>query len=256
MTNKKINAIIMAILIILTPLVYADIDTSEEFELTAQVPTITKTNKITITGTTKPNTEIKITLNKAVISETQSNSNGEFEIKEIILLHENNELSIRAKDSNGNIRVLNYNVKMDKTPPKVTYDEIPKGATTRTLQIKGTSTEPVTIQYRTSNTTIFKNVNVNKTFTIPIELEDGLNKIELIAKDSAGNTDTQKFETTYDISSPQFQNTNLNKLEPCYFDWPLGISKKIDLTGQLNEKSTIYVYVNHESTPSKIRTTD
>ncbi|MBW2969231.1 hypothetical protein KY314_03880, partial [Candidatus Woesearchaeota archaeon] len=131
-----------------------------------------------------------------------------------------------------------------------------KGATTRTLQIKGTSTEPVTIQYRTSNTIIFKNVNVNKTFTIPIELEDGLNKIELIAKDSAGNTDTQKFETTYDISSPQFQNTNLHKLEPCYFDWPLGISKKIDLTGQLNEKSTIYVYVNHESTPSKIRTTD
>lgn len=254
--KNKLSAIIMAILIMMTPLVYAEPDTNEEFTLTAFVPSKTKDDSIVITGTTKANIDVIIILNKARVAELKSDSDGNFETEPIILLREDNEIVIRATDSSGNLRTLNYNVKMDMTPPTITYSTIPEGSTTRTLQVSGTSTEPVTIKYRTSNLTQYKTVQVNESFTFSIDLEDGLNKLELISEDAAGNTDKQEFDIVYDIVSPQFQSTNLDKLEPCYFDWPAGIGKKVDIKGQLNEKATIFVYVNKESTPSKVRTTD
>ncbi|MBN1644468.1 hypothetical protein JW851_00310 [Candidatus Woesearchaeota archaeon] len=254
MKTKKTIAIMMMVLIVMMPIVYSE--PSETFELFATVPTATKDNTVTITGTTKANIDVVVSVNKARVAEIISDSNGEFSTSPITLVQENNDITIKATDSQGNIRTLTYNIKLDNSPPKVTYINIPTGSQTRTITITGTTNEPVTIDWKTSNLTIYKSVQAKDTFNFNIDLEDGLNKLELIAKDSAGNQDKQEFEIMHDVVAPSFLLTNLDGLDNCYLDFPAIKGKKVDITGQLNEKATIFVYVNHESNPSKVRTTD
>ncbi|MBD3361830.1 hypothetical protein GF358_03490, partial [Candidatus Woesearchaeota archaeon] len=244
----------MTILIVLMPMIHAQ--PSETFELFAEVPQATKDNTIKITGTTKPNIDITIILNKARVAEIISDSNGDFETDNIILTRAKNEIIIRATDNTGNVKTLTYNVNIDIMPPVVKYKDIPTGSTTKTLTITGTTSEPVTIDWRTSNLSKYTSVQVSDSFSFNINLEDGLNKLELIAQDKAGNTDKQVYEIIHDVAPPKFQSTNLEELEPCYLDFPTVGGKKVDLKGQISEKATIFVYINDESSPSKIRTTD
>jgi len=252
---NQLSAVLMALLIVMMPLVYAE--PSENFPLQATVPEATKDNTIKITGITKPNINVEIILNKARIQEITSNNAGEFETPEITIIQEENEITIKAKDSQGNIRTLNYDVRIDMTPPIVEYPGIPEGTQTRTLIIRGTASEEITLKYRLNQTLEYTTLKTaNKNFTASIDLNDGTNNLELIAEDNAGNQDKQEFQIAYDIAKPSFKNTNLDNLEPCYFDFPGSLYKEVDITGTASEKATILVYVNHESNPSKVRVTD
>lgn len=257
--NKfQLTAIIIALLIVISPMTYADITPSgNQITLIAAVPEATKDNTIKITGTTNPEIQVTIILNQARIAELTSDSSGYFETNSITLLHENNTIQIKATDETGNVKVLTYEVKTDMTPPLVNYGTVPAGVQTRDLTITGTSTEPVTIKYKLNNTINYTSLGLQqKTFTITIPMQDGKNQLELLASDSAENTDIQNFEISYDIVKPTFESTNLGNLEPCYFDFPLGLSKKVDIRGKTSEKTTLFVYVNNEAIPSKIQVSD
>ncbi len=253
--RSQIIAVWMALLIVLAPFVYADIPetTGGQLTLTASVPQATKDNKITVTGTTSPDIQVEIILNQARVAQTTSDAQGNFETSPITLVRENNTIQVKATDATGNVKVLTYNVDIDMKPPAVNYGQIPAGIQTRALTLTGSSNEPITLKYRLNSTLNYTSLGqMSTTFTASIDLQDGMNKLELLAEDRAGNADTQVFDITYDIVKPSFTTTNLNNLEPCYFDYPLGLGKKVAITGQTSEKTTLYVYLNHETTPKKV----
>lgn len=261
MKQTKLIAVWMALLIVISPMIYADTTGAQttsgtgQLTLTASVPQATKDNKITITGTTSPEIQIEITLNQARVAQITSDSQGNFETRPIILVRENNTVQVKATDATGNVKVIMYDVNIDMRPPVVNYGQVPAGTQTRAVTITGTASEPITLKYRLNNTLNYTSLGqMSKTFAASIDMQDGMNNLELLAEDKAGNTEIQKFDISYDIVKPSFIATNLDSLEPCYFDWISGpaVGKKVDITGQTSEKTTLYVYVNNESKPSKI----
>jgi hypothetical protein len=94
-----------------------------------------------------------------------------------------------------------------------------------------------------------KQVDVDGVFELSLDLLEGKNNVVISGVDRAGNSVVLKGVTTVDVSPPRFLETNLDDVSPTYLP-------EIIVKGEVSEPSSVLVFVNDESKPSKIVATD
>ncbi|MDD5086209.1 MAG: hypothetical protein PHV16_00485 [Candidatus Nanoarchaeia archaeon] len=131
---------------------------------------------------------------------------------------------------------------VDKTPPSITIKDPPKEVTVPSLEIQGTTTEPVSIETNVnSNYHSTLPSNQDNTFMIQIALQQGENNIEIKATDAGGNSVVKNFEIYCDSQHPQIMYNNIHELSPSY------IAKR-KIRGTVNKPDMdITVYVDNKN---------
>ncbi len=77
-------------------------------------------------------------------------------------------------------------------------------------------------------------------FSIPINLNPGMNVIKLTIKDDAGHETRLEASTTLDSGPPTFVRDNLDAIQTSYIP-------EVVVKGQVSEQATVFVYVNSET---------
>ena len=95
----------------------------------------------------------------------------------------------------------------------------------------------------------FQTMSAGSPFSITFTLIEGINDIEIIFEDAAGNQETISHAVRMDHSGPKFLETNLAQLSPSYIP-------EITIKGRLDEQATVFVYINDEKKPSEFEVTD
>lgn len=134
----------------------------------------------------------------------------------------------------------------DKTPPSINIKEPPEEATELSLNIEGTTNEPIKIETKI-NSEYYNTANSNEdnTFKIPLTLEEGENKIEINATDAGGNSVLKEFSVFCDSQPPQIMYNNIYELSPSY------IAKRT-IKGTINKPDIdIQVYVDDKKYTGK-----
>ncbi|PIO06974.1 hypothetical protein COT47_02005, partial [Candidatus Woesearchaeota archaeon CG08_land_8_20_14_0_20_43_7] len=94
-----------------------------------------------------------------------------------------------------------------------------------------------------------KSMTANGAFTYRLSLKTGNNTIKITAVDAAGNKATETYMLLSDNDAPTFKNTNLDAITPSYLC-------QETVRGQLDELSTVYIYLNDATIPSYQTKTD
>ncbi|MFH1510721.1 MAG: hypothetical protein ABIF10_03440 [Candidatus Woesearchaeota archaeon] len=92
-----------------------------------------------------------------------------------------------------------------------------------------------------------RTINVQGDFQESINLQQGMNYINIEAKDKAGHVATYENTTAYDSEAPRILEHNLDKISPSYID-------EVTIRGRVSEQATILVYVNSNSSPTQTET--
>lgn len=114
-------------------------------------------------------------------------------------------------------------------------------ATTKTGGRNVTLTQPPHINL--SCETPFQTTSAGSPFSLTLTLQQGINSIEIIFQDAAGNKAVINKTVLMDSSPPKFTQTNLAELSPSY-------SPDVTIKGKLDEQATVFLYINNESKPS------
>ncbi len=97
--------------------------------------------------------------------------------------------------------------------------------------------------------TPYQTATAGSPFSITLALIAGFNDVEIIFEDQAGNQEIIQQTVLMDGAGPKFLDTNLEELSPSYIP-------DIKVKGKLDEKATVFVYVNDETSPSAFEVTD
>lgn len=82
----------------------------------------------------------------------------------------------------------------------------------------------------------------NSPFSFIVNLVAGINDLDIVFQDPAGNQYTITQTVLSDASGPKFLSTNLQELNPSY-------TPDIHIKGQLDEQGTVFVYLNDDKKP-------
>jgi len=114
----------------------------------------------------------------------------------------------------------------------------------------GTSITPAaTPEINLSCETPYQTTTAENTFSINVPLTEGINDLEIILEDSAGNKEVIEHRVRMDNTAPKLVETNLDKISPSYVP-------DITIKGKLDEQATVLVYINDEQKPSEYKVTD
>lgn len=86
-------------------------------------------------------------------------------------------------------------------------------------------------------------------FSVTFALIAGINDIEIVFIDDAGNSEVVKQSVLMDATGPKFLETNLEELSPSYVP-------DVKVKGKLDEQATVFVYINDETKPSAFEVTE
>lgn len=156
------------------------------------LPEYTNDAQITVSGTTSPDVKVTLTVNGAGVGETISDSSGSFSFVSVKLKEGLNLIKVTAVSNSGETLEERALITLDSKAPvlKVTTptnnQSFPKD--TKTIPVKGTSDPDATVFVNSIQTTLDRDGN----FTYQFSPKAGQNKIEVSAKDKAGNTKTIK----------------------------------------------------------------
>jgi hypothetical protein len=120
-------------------------------------------------------------------------------------------------------------------------------ATTRLGGTNVTPAQPPAINL--SCETPYLTATAGSPFSLTLALAQGINDIEIIFEDLAGNREIIRQQILSDIVGPKFIDTNLEESTPAY-------APDITIKGRLDEQATVFVYVNDETKPSEFEVTD
>ncbi len=160
------------------------------------LPEATNSAKISVAGYTETGVTVKLSRGGIVVEETVSDSDGNFEFKDIVLKEGNNEFMAEGIDSQGNSSEPSktHLVTFDNTPPQITVNQ--PEANKRFFD----KDSPIVISGQTevdTNLTInakFVRVDNDGSFNLKWPLSEGDNQLDFLARDSAGN-ETKKLLT-------------------------------------------------------------
>ena len=139
---------------------------------------------------------------------------------------------------NSNIQPCSATVTLDMTAPTLTISTLKNGASTNnvTLNVPGSVTDNYGIKTLTINDN-FIEIDSNNSFSYALPLTVGLNTVNVIATDLAGNPTVDTRIITYDPNVPILTISG-----------PMDNSRTnisfIDVTGTIDENSTVAVKVN------------
>jgi len=165
------------------------------------LPQATSEGAITIEGFSEPGAKIKLSLNGSFQAETLVDKEGTFSFTEIGLLEGENVAYVQAEDKAGNESKPSekQTVIYDKEPPNLEIESPTTGAKIekeeeRGVVVKG-KTEPgcqVTVNEH------WAMVDREGAFSHTYRLEEGENKLAVLAKDRAGNETKIELIVTYE----------------------------------------------------------
>ncbi len=115
--------------------------------LTADIPSVISTNKLTIRGTTRPFATIELFLDGVKRNTITASGDGTFVAPNVLLSSGNSTIKLVVTDVNSNKVEQSYSVAIDNTPPNVKLNKIPDIADSSPLTVSGSVDEPVTITY-------------------------------------------------------------------------------------------------------------
>ncbi len=187
---------------------------------------ITKDTVVTAWGTVADSTAVKVTVNGTnvvVDADTFRTTLG--------LVEGVNTVSVMATDAAGNTTTLVGIVRLYTTPPAVTVQSPPDGATTSdsTIMVKGNVQDStgsiVTVNGDTAS------VDSNGSFSITIPLANGANQIVVSVTDAAGNSSSKDISVTRStIILPPDPSTVASRIDPTVVT-TVGVATKFLYTG-------------------------
>lgn len=161
------------------------------------IPEATNSAVIIISGKSAKDTEIELFINESLVDKTSADSEGEFEFEQT-LSEGNNKISVRARED-GKISDFSqsFDVLFDAKIPELSIDSPSDGQSFS----KDQNRAQVTGKTET-NSTITVNgfraiVNGSGNFSYNFPLQNGENKIKVIAYDLAGNQTEKEIKVTY-----------------------------------------------------------
>ncbi len=148
---------------------------------------------LTIVGRSEPGASVTINGVAITLSPT-----GDFN-HTLDLLSGTNTITFIATDDLGNSRTLTILAVLDNTPPPVTFDHKGKWETnTSSFVISGQKEVNATIYVDGDHPEFFS----SSTFSVTVELEEGLNSIFVFSEDSVGNNWNQTLVILLDTTPP------------------------------------------------------
>lgn len=97
--------------------------------------------------------------------------------------------------------------------------------------------------------TPYQTATAGSPFSIVLALVQGINDIEIVFEDLAGNREIIRKSVLSDNAGPKFISTNLEESTPAY-------APDITIKGQLDEQASVFVYINDETKPSEVEVTE
>ncbi len=164
----------------------------------------TSTPTYTVNGSAEPNREIQLYLNGQLEATLTSDAEGQF--SQVVTLAQGSN-TLYANAVNGaeqSLPYLTYTVESDAVPPVITLTTPTEGALVNYATFIGQLDETATLTVNGETAT----VNPDNSFThVPGGLPQGVNDIELIATDLAGNSSTLNVSFTLDSQPPMIPDT-------------------------------------------------
>jgi hypothetical protein len=125
--------------------------------LTASVPEFSDTNRITISGSTKPFATVSVYINNELKLKKDADESGFFEFARATLYTESNNVTVIAVDQAGQNISQSYVVLIDDAPPEASLEKISdsNAVSQQKLTVKGNTNEPGRVLY-----SVKKEINV------------------------------------------------------------------------------------------------
>ncbi|OGY24313.1 MAG: hypothetical protein A2172_00395 [Candidatus Woykebacteria bacterium RBG_13_40_15] len=156
----------------------------------SSLPEFTNKEKITISGSTTAGVNVLLYLNGTETGKTVTDNAGKFAFTDVSLNEGLNFIKIAASDKSGETQEERATITLDKTEPALTVSEPVNGQVfgkeTKNVTIKGTTEPDTTVFINSIQTPIYQ----NNSFSYVLSVSAGETKIEVRAKDKAGNTKT------------------------------------------------------------------
>ncbi|MBW2978201.1 hypothetical protein KY331_05115 [Candidatus Woesearchaeota archaeon] len=216
--SKQLISVLMIELIILLPLAVvaqdANVTTTAAEDKTppfinATIPYFVTTNRLDITGTTEPMSTVYLYVNGVKQRKSTPNMQGTFNFPSVDLssLVPANTIKLESVDPADNINFKEFTVVVDLTKPELNIlTKFPDLTNISTWLVRGTVSEAVKLDIiLDQNNTVYSAENVTS-INQTIALAEGINLIEIIAKDKANNTDKFKTKTYLDTEPPTIEN--------------------------------------------------
>ncbi len=168
------------------------------------LPKATNEENIDVSGFAEPGAKAILYLNDEEIGEVVVDNEGSFSFESITLAEGESVIQVKAVDDAGNesIRSTEHTIIIDQEKPDLVIERPEdgdsfEGEKEETIIFKG-KTEP---NVRVTANGQWIRVDNEGNFEDTLRLEDGENKIEVIAKDEAGNE--TKVELTVEYDAPE-----------------------------------------------------
>ncbi len=153
-------------------------------------------SEYSLTGSTKPGTEIRI--------DGQPVNLINYKFNHLVNLHPgSNSVTIEAKSSKGDTQSLTVTIILDNEAPEVELDDIASFTKEKSLEISGTVSEKCRIIINKEEIEV-----PQQRFTKTIELVEGNNILELVAEDEAGNQAPTEIEIFRDTQKPKINSAS------------------------------------------------
>jgi PKD repeat protein len=171
--------------------------------LAITVPSTTS-SAYTVNGFAEPNREIQLYLNGQLAATLTSDTAGDFSQTVTLAAGTNTLYAIAVNGAEQSLPYLTYMVASDTTPPLITLTTPTEGGLVNYATVFGQLDEAATLTVDGGTAT----VNPDNSFNhILAGLPQGLNAIELVATDPAGNSSTLNVSFTLDSQPPAIPDT-------------------------------------------------
>src|SRR3989344_5061868 len=129
----------------------------------------------------------------------------------------------------------------DASGPRLELQDVPTTIIGNTLRINGTITENSSIEIFVNNRSVYKEEGVTA-FAREIQLDEGSNKIEAVARDRAGWESREIVQVTVDSQPPRVEFDIVEGTE--YYEG----RASTDITGTTKPKAKVFLYIFSETT--------
>ncbi|ETI66345.1 S8 family serine peptidase [Neobacillus vireti] len=200
--------------------------------------TFTNVDTVTVKGQAAPTTKVHIFNKGAEVASVDANGDGSYAVN-VKLNKGENELTAKASTSQGMTDAsAPVTVTFDADAPELTIDSPSNGTkmNTETVTVKG-KVKDDHLNFVLVNGTTAK--VENGTYSARIMLDEGINKINVTAKDKAGNTTEKSVKVDVKYTAPQIKN-----LKPTAdMELKKGESVKIEFTSEPGLKTSFFIHM-------------
>lgn len=243
---KNLNQRFVKAILYSTVLLFVLISVNAFPDLNVSIPQYTGSYEMDISGSAPINSTVKVYVND-VFSRSVDTSNGNFKFYSVRLTgRDENKITLVSfeRGSENDNYTRDFIVKYDIDLPQLRILNWSNVSKNKVLELEGQVTENSTITVLADvngNYSENMTIEVNSTFNIKLNLNEGLNNVRFIVTDKALNSVDYDYTVLLDTAPPKLElDYEISKYSPSY-------SKEITLSGNVSEKCTVYAIVNGQT---------